>query len=142
MAVVFPQLQFFYYAMHALNTWKILLGLQTIILSTSLLMGCQELPPPDARIPSHAFGHDEASNTALSREIARDTAAHPDESGVFALTEPRGAFAARAMLAATAEHTLDVSITSGATTSLVRSCSKHCSKRRVVACACGCCSMI
>ncbi|ADJ27229.1 phospholipase D/Transphosphatidylase [Nitrosococcus watsonii C-113] len=71
-------------------------------------MGCQELPPLDTRIPSHAFGRDEVPNTALGREIARDTAAHPDESGVFALTEPRGAFAARAMLAATAEHTLDV----------------------------------
>ena len=60
-------------------------------------MATQSSSPPPA-----------ASDTGLGRACAPLHEAHPGHSGVFALSDPREAFAARALLAAAAERTLDV----------------------------------
>src|SRR5260370_30394260 len=46
-------------------------------------------------------------DTRLRRSCGRMVQAHPGKSGVFALPEGLDAFAARVLLAGTAEHTLD-----------------------------------
>ena len=46
--------------------------------------------------------------TRLGMALAADAAAHPGKTGVFPLGNPRDAFAARAVLAAAAERSLDL----------------------------------
>jgi len=64
------------------------------------------LPPLEHRTPSAAFS--DTSGTPLGKAIAPRVAAHPGHSGIYALPDARDAFAARALLAGTAERSLDV----------------------------------
>jgi putative cardiolipin synthase len=68
--------------------------------------GCTALPPQDQRSASRAL-HDTGA-TRLGQAIAPLAAAHPGLSGVHALIDGRDAFAARVLLARSAERSLDV----------------------------------
>ena len=71
-----------------------------------LLGACASLPPLEPRTASTAFT--DTASTTLGRAVARDAAAHPGKSGVFAVNVPTDAFAARVLLANVAERSLDV----------------------------------
>jgi len=71
-----------------------------------LFAGCASLPerpPISASAPAQKTGA-----TALGRALAPDLAEHPGLSGVYSLERGMDAFAARMVLAAAAERTLDV----------------------------------
>lgn len=70
------------------------------------LAGCASLPPLPARSDTTAAVDTDA--TTLARALAPAIAAHPGLSGVHALPLGSDAFAARAVLAMTAEKTLDL----------------------------------
>lgn len=72
----------------------------------ALLCGCAGLPSLEGRASSEALPGD--PTTRLGKGIAPVTAAHPGKTGILGLTDPRDAFAARVVLAAAAERTLDV----------------------------------
>ena len=72
----------------------------------SLLSGCADLPPQDGRVASSALL--DTAGTALGQAMAPLLAAHPGKSGVYALADGRDAFAARAVLANSAQSSLDV----------------------------------
>ncbi len=71
-----------------------------------LLAGCQPLPPPQGSVPSPP--PPDTTQTRLGRGIAAAAAAHPGRSGILPLVRGQDAFAARMLLAAAAERTLDV----------------------------------
>ena len=68
--------------------------------------GCASLPPLEGRIESHALA--DTGATHLARATAPGVAAHPGRTGIHALPNPLDAFAARVLLAAAAEKSLDV----------------------------------
>jgi len=68
--------------------------------------GCVPFPTPEGRTVSSV--QRDTADTRLGRAVAPRVEAHAGESGVFALSDGRDAFAARALLAAAAERTLDV----------------------------------
>lgn len=68
--------------------------------------GCSALPPPGQRTASFAL--DGTQSTPLGQAIAPLAAAHPGRSGVLPLIEGRDAFAARVLLARSAQRSLDV----------------------------------
>ncbi len=68
--------------------------------------GCGTLPPLGQR--SAAFTLDGTHTTRLGQAIAPLAAAHPGRSGVSPLIDGRDAFAARVLLARSAERSLDV----------------------------------
>jgi len=71
-----------------------------------LLGGCASLPSLEGRSETHATT--DTSATRLGRAVAADVAAHPGKAGIHAMPVATDAFAARALLAATAEKSLDV----------------------------------
>jgi len=71
-----------------------------------LLAACAPFPFPEGRTVS--FVQRDTADTRLGRAVAPQVAAHPQLTGVVALGDGRDAFAARALLAAAAERTLDV----------------------------------
>jgi putative cardiolipin synthase len=71
-----------------------------------LLGGCAELPSLDGRTPSLTLT--DTAQTKLAQAVLPLAAQHPGVSGIYALSDGRDAFAARALLAAAAERTLDV----------------------------------
>jgi putative cardiolipin synthase len=71
----------------------------------ALVAGCASLPPPQDRIESTAIA--DTANTRLGRVVAPFVAANPGKSGIHKFPEPHDAFAARVLLAAGAEKTLD-----------------------------------
>jgi putative cardiolipin synthase len=73
----------------------------------ALVAGCASLPPPPAdRVASTAIT--DAGDTRLGKIVAPLVAAAPaGTSGFLALHDPRDAFAARMVLAATAERSID-----------------------------------
>lgn len=73
----------------------------------ALTTGCS-LPSLDKRSASQALTDEQARATPLGRAIAPLAAQHPGKSGIHALANPLDAFAARMMLARTAERSLDV----------------------------------
>lgn len=81
------------------------------IISLSVLMlvltACS-LPNIDHRIESRALTLAEAEATSLGQSIQKQTAANLGLSGIHTLSNPRDAFAARALLARVAERSLDV----------------------------------
>ncbi len=77
-----------------------------VVVSTMLLGGCASLPPLDGRTDTLSIA--DTSATLLGRAVEAQVSAHPGKSGIYALTVPADAFAARALLAATAEKSLDV----------------------------------
>ncbi len=77
-----------------------------IVACTALATGCATLPRPEHRSPTLALA--DTSATRLGRALAADMAANPGKTGVHVLRNPRDAFAARAVLAAAADRSLDV----------------------------------
>lgn len=73
-----------------------------------LLTGCSSLPPLEGRTVSWALSLDEARQTALGQAVASGIEAHPGLSGLYPLSDPHNAFAARMLLAQAAQRTLDV----------------------------------
>ena len=73
----------------------------------AMLSACS-LPPLEGRSTSQALALAEAQDTTLGRALAPMTQAHPGESGIYSLADARDAFAARVLLARSAERTLDV----------------------------------
>src|SRR5690606_164391 len=80
--------------------------LPVLLLCTSLLTGCSL--PAQNLTESFALSPESARATRLGQALAADVAAHPGQSGIHALSDPHAAFAARVLLARTAERTLDV----------------------------------
>lgn len=78
-----------------------------LLAAACLLEGCA-LPDLDGRTASHALSHAESIDTALGHAISPLERAHPGETGIHALANPRNAFAARVLLARAAKKTLDV----------------------------------
>lgn len=78
-----------------------------LCLLAGVLSGCS-LPPLEGRIPSVALDQAEARNTALGRAITPQAQAHPGKTGIYPLADAHDAFAARALLARSADKTLDV----------------------------------
>ncbi len=76
-----------------------------LVIAVCLLVSGCALPSLKGRTVTSALP---ASDTALSRAIEPGLAAHPGKTGIRPLTLPRDAFAARGLLAAAAEHSLDV----------------------------------
>ncbi|MGV8804182.1 MAG: phospholipase D family protein [Polaromonas sp.] len=72
----------------------------------ALLAGCAALEPPANRPESHVLR--DTAGTALGRGIAPLVSEHPGLSGIYLLQDGPDAFAARALLAAAAQRTLDV----------------------------------
>jgi cardiolipin synthase C len=77
-----------------------------LALAAAAVFGCTALPPLAPRTPSAAFG--DTDGTRLGAAIAPLVAQHPGRSGIHALADGRDAFAARVLLAARAERSLDV----------------------------------
>ena len=77
-----------------------------LTVSVALLSGCTELPALDGR--SHSATVFDTADTRLGQAIAPMAALHPGRSGIYALSDGRDAFAARALLASAAQRTLDV----------------------------------
>jgi putative cardiolipin synthase len=84
----------------AAAAWLVLLGL------SAGMLGCGDLSPLEDRTSSTALG--ETGDTRLGRAIAPQAAAHPGQSGIYPLSDAREAFAARVLLARSAERSLDV----------------------------------
>src|SRR5690554_2637407 len=72
-----------------------------------LLSGCS-LPSLEGRSLSRALTPAEAHSTALGRGLVPLARAHPGKSGIYSLADAHDAFAARVLLARSAEKTLDV----------------------------------
>ena len=71
----------------------------------ALMGGCASLPPPEGRTATTALA--DTSQTRLGRALAADVATHPGRTGIHPLREGSDAFAARVLLAAAAERSLD-----------------------------------
>lgn len=76
-------------------------------LCLGILTGCG-LPPRATTNPTQALAPDVARDTPLGRAITPLAAEHPGKSGIHALADAHDAFAARMMLARTAQRSLDV----------------------------------
>src|ERR1700687_4585689 len=77
-----------------------------LCLGAGLIGGCSTLPSLENRRTSTALL--ETGDTKLGRAISPMVEAHPGVSGVYPLPDARDAFAVRALLAQSAERTLDV----------------------------------
>ncbi|PRB80302.1 phospholipase D family protein [Pseudomonas sp. MYb185] len=77
-----------------------------IALFSALLGGCSL--PAQNMIASSALDNETAQSTRLGQALAPGVAAHPGKSGIYPLSDPHNAFAARVLLARAAERTLDV----------------------------------
>lgn len=72
----------------------------------ALSTACTTLPSLEGRSETHAIA--DTGATRLGRALEHAVAAHREESGIYALTEPIDAFAARVILASVAERSLDI----------------------------------
>src|SRR6266566_6940528 len=77
-----------------------------LCLGAGLIGGCSTLPSLENRRTSTALF--DTGDTRLGRAISPMVDAHPGISGIYPLPDARDAFAARALLAQSAERTLDV----------------------------------
>ena len=76
------------------------------LLLYAVLAGCAALPSLEGRVASSVIT--DTDDTRLGMAIAPLAAQHPGVSGIYPLADGRDAFAARALLAAAAERSLDV----------------------------------
>ena len=72
----------------------------------ALVAGCASLPPPEGWTVTTAIAGTDV--TRLGRAVSPLVAANPGTTGIHALGAPHDAFAARALLAAAADKSLDV----------------------------------
>ena len=72
----------------------------------SLITGCASLPSLEGRTMTSVLA--DTSGTRLGRAVTAGVAANPGKTGIHAFPDPYDAFAARAVLAAAAEKSLDV----------------------------------
>ena len=72
----------------------------------ALVAACAVLPPLDGRSETHAYT--DTAQTRLGQSLSGGVAAHPGQSGIYALPVPSDAFAARVLLASVAEKSLDI----------------------------------
>ena len=72
----------------------------------AFITGCASLPPPEGRTATWALA--DTAETRLGRAVAPSVAANLDKVGIHPLPRPYDAFAARVLLAAVAEKSLDV----------------------------------
>ena len=72
---------------------------------TALIAGCASLPPLEGRTETTALA--DTATTRLGRAVAADVAANPGKTGIHPLPEGNAAFAARVVLAAAAEKSID-----------------------------------
>jgi putative cardiolipin synthase len=79
-----------------------------VVGALSLFAGGCAMPSLDQRSSSSVLPEEQASDTRLGIAIAPLLMAHPDTSGIHPLGNPLDAFAARMLLAKTADRTLDV----------------------------------
>ena len=91
-----------------MRKWFAISGSIAVTVAAGLLVldRCNQLPPLDGRSASTA--RVDTGSTRLGRGVSPLAAAHAGLSGVFPLRGPADAFAARHLLAAAAEKTLDV----------------------------------
>lgn len=73
-----------------------------------LLVACGSLPSLKDRSVSSALSVPEARSTKMGQALLKLEASHPKQSGIHSLYDPHEAFAVRALLAASAERTLDI----------------------------------
>lgn len=76
------------------------------LVAALVVFGCASLPQLAPRTPSMAL--QDTAATRFGSAIAPLAAAHPGQSGIYPLAAGRDAFAARALLAASAERSLDL----------------------------------
>jgi putative cardiolipin synthase len=69
-----------------------------------LLSGCANLPSPEGRTTAFV----DTSGTRVGRAVAADADANPGKTGIYPLSDPHDAFAARLLLATAAEKSLGV----------------------------------
>lgn len=69
---------------------------------------CAPLPDLPERPASYALPVEEGRHTTIGQAVATLEEGHPDESGIYSLSDPYEAFAVRALLANAAQRTLDV----------------------------------
>ena len=77
-----------------------------VVALAALLAGCATLPSLESRTATTALT--DTAETRLGRAVAAGVAANPGKTGIHPLFKPHDAFAARALLAAQAEKSLDV----------------------------------
>ena len=85
-------------------------GTLALLFLTTMLFGCS-LPPLDARAPSQALAQEQALQTPLGRgleQMRQQARADAQQTGYHVLHEAQDAFAARALLARSAQRSLDV----------------------------------
>jgi len=75
-------------------------------LSVGLFAGCTTLPSLVNRTASTVIFN--TGNTKLAMAISPLVESHPGKSGIYPLPDARDAFAARALLAQSAQRTLDL----------------------------------
>ena len=80
-------------------------ALAAVSLVAALVAGCASLPPPEGRTATTALA--DTAGTRLGRAVAADVASNPGKTGIHPLPMPHDAFAARVLLAAAAEKSLD-----------------------------------
>lgn len=78
----------------------------SVIVVILTIIGCANLPKDFDRPQTYAFS--DTSNTALGRSFADEKEANPGKSGFYLLGNGLDAFAARAVLAGSAERSIDV----------------------------------
>lgn len=83
-----------------------LAGGAALIIAVATGVGCTSLPPPAERTVTQALT--DTGTTRMGQAIAPLAAAHPGRSGVLLLPDGRDAFAARVLLARSAERSLDL----------------------------------
>ena len=76
-----------------------------VVAVLTLISGCASLPSPEGRTTTAAFV--DTAGTRLGRAVAADVAANPGKTGIYPLSDPHAAFAARLLLADAAEKSLD-----------------------------------
>ena len=77
------------------------------LLCTAVLTSCTSLQMPSKTL-STALEAEQSVQTSLGRAILPEALQHPGQSGILALQDPIEAFAARVLLARSAERSLDV----------------------------------
>jgi putative cardiolipin synthase len=84
------------------------LAFAALLLAAAALAGCGSLPSLDGRGASSALTGSQTMATRLGAAVGPLVSAHPGQTGVYPLEEGIDAFAARVMLANTAQRSLDV----------------------------------